>query len=56
MDAPTRPTSSAGIDGVAEVVSAPSGRALVRHLRADEIAASRASALVVNRRRLAPGR
>jgi uncharacterized protein YkwD len=41
MDAPQRPTSTAGIDGVAEVVSAPSSVSLIAHLRADEMAASR---------------
>ena len=49
MDAPARPESTAGIDGVAEVVSAPSDGALLRHLRADEVAAARAAALDVNR-------
>ena len=49
MDAPARPTSSAGIDGVARVVSAPTDGALRLHLRADEIAAARASALTVSR-------
>ena len=49
MSAPARPESSAGIDGVTVVVSAPSDGALLRQLRADELAAARATALVVNR-------
>jgi hypothetical protein len=49
MDAPARPQSSAGIDGVAVVVSAPSNGALMRHLRVDEVAAARAAMLEVNR-------
>jgi len=49
MSAPARPESSAGIDGVTVVVSAPSDGALLRQLRADEMAAARATALVVNR-------
>ena len=49
MDAPARPTSSAGIDGVAVVVSSPSDDAVVRHLRVDEIAAARSAALEVTR-------
>ena len=49
MDAPSRPESSAGIDGVTVVVSAPRDGALLRQLRADELAAARAAALVVNR-------
>jgi hypothetical protein len=49
MGAPSRPESSAGIDGVTVVVSAPRDGALLRHLRADELAAARATALVVNR-------
>jgi uncharacterized protein YkwD len=46
---PTRPESSAGIDGVMAVVSAPSNGALMRQLRADELAAARAAALAVTR-------
>ena len=49
MSAPKRPESSAGIDGVTVVVTAPSDGALLRQLRADELAAARATALVVNR-------
>jgi uncharacterized protein YkwD len=49
MDAPARPTSSTGIDGVSQVVSAPGSDALLRRLRADEVAATRAAALDVNR-------
>jgi uncharacterized protein YkwD len=49
MSAPARPESSAGIDGVTVVVSAPSDGALLRQLRADELATARAAALVVNR-------
>ena len=49
MSAPARPESSAGIDGVTVVVSAPSDGTLLRQLRADELAAARATALVVNR-------
>ena len=49
MGAPSRPESSAGIDGVTVVVSAPPDGALLRQLRADELAAARATALVVNR-------
>lgn len=47
MEAPGRPSSSEGIDGVNVVVSAPTNRVLVLHLRADEIAAMRAAALDV---------
>ena len=54
MDAPARPQSSAGIDGVAVVVSAPSKGALMRHLRVDEVAAARAAMLDVNRPAAAP--
>jgi uncharacterized protein YkwD len=46
---PARPESSAGIDGVTAVVSAPSNGALLRQLRADEVAAARAAALLVTR-------
>lgn len=47
VDAPRRPSSSAGIDGVAEVVSAPASADLVvRHLL-DERAAERAASLEV---------
>ena len=46
---PARPESSAGIDGVMAVVSAPSNGALLRQLRADEVAAARAAALAVSR-------
>ena len=49
MGAPTRPRSAAGIDGVNVVVSAPTRGALALHLRADEIAATRALGLEVNR-------
>jgi len=49
MGAPSRPESSAGIDGVTVVVSSPPDGAVLRHLRADELAAARATALVVNR-------
>ena len=49
MVLPTRPESSAGIDGVMAVVSAPSNGALLRQLRVDELAAARAAALVVTR-------
>ena len=46
---PARPESSAGLDGVMAVVSAPSNGALIRQLRADEVAAARAAALAVTR-------
>jgi uncharacterized protein YkwD len=46
-DFPTRPRSAKGIDGVNVVVSAPTNRVLLLHLRADEIAATRAAALDV---------
>ena len=48
-------SSSAGLDGVMAVVSAPSNGALIRQLRADEVAAARAAALAVTpaRRRAA---
>jgi uncharacterized protein YkwD len=46
---PARPKSSAGIDGVTAIVSAPSNGALSRQLRADELAAVRAAALSVTR-------
>lgn len=49
MDAPARPSSSAGIDGVSAIVSAPGATALMRQLRADEVAATRAAALMVTR-------
>jgi uncharacterized protein YkwD len=54
MDVPARPRSSAGIDGVALVVSAPADTAIRLHLRADELAAARASALAVTRPLAAP--
>lgn len=41
MDAPRRPVSRAGVDGVATIVSAPASSRLSAHLRADEIAAAR---------------
>jgi uncharacterized protein YkwD len=47
MDAPTRPRSSEGLDGVNLVVSAPTNRVVQLHLRADEIATARAAALDV---------
>jgi uncharacterized protein YkwD len=49
MSRPARPESTAGIDGVAVVVSAPPDGALLRQLRTDEMAAARATALVVTR-------
>jgi uncharacterized protein YkwD len=49
MSAPARPESSAGLDGVSVVVSSPPDGALLRQLRADELAAARATALVVTR-------
>ncbi len=48
-EAPVRPRSSAGIDGVNIVVSAPTSRVVLLHLRADEIAATRAAALETSR-------
>ena len=45
----SRPHSTAGVDGVSVVVSAPPDGAMIRHLRADEIAAARAAALQVRR-------
>jgi hypothetical protein len=45
MDAPARPHSSAGIDGVATVVSAPADASLGRRIRHDQLAAVRAKAL-----------
>ena len=47
VDLPARPESSAGIDGVMAVVSAPSNGALLHQLRADELAAARAASLAV---------
>jgi hypothetical protein len=47
MDAPTRPRSSEGLDGVNLVVSAPTNGVVQLHLRADEIATARAAALDV---------
>ncbi len=44
MAAPTRPTSTAGIDGRSTVVSTPAAADLAVRLRADEIAAIRISA------------
>jgi hypothetical protein len=49
MGAPMAPRSSAGIDGVNVVVSAPRDGVVLLHLRADEIAAARAAALEVHR-------
>jgi hypothetical protein len=49
MDAPSRPRSTAGIDGVSVVVSAPADGVLRTHLRADEVAAARSAALAVTR-------
>jgi uncharacterized protein YkwD len=48
MGAPARPESSAGIDGVNVVVSAPAKGVLMLRLRADELAAARAVALEVS--------
>ena len=45
MAAPQRPVSTAGLDGVATVVSAPGGATTAAHLRADEIAAARVASL-----------
>jgi hypothetical protein len=45
MDSPQRPTSTAGIDGVATVVSRPAADLLTPRLLADESAAARAAAL-----------
>jgi uncharacterized protein YkwD len=49
MDAPAQPTSSAGIDGVSAVVSAPANGAMIVRLRIDELAAARAAGLDVTR-------
>ena len=49
MEAPARPSSSAGIDGVTTVVSTPAETTLLMRLRADEVAAARAAALEVTR-------
>jgi uncharacterized protein YkwD len=54
MGAPTRPQSTAGIDGVNVVVSAPARGVVLLRLRADEVAAARAAALDVNRPLAAP--
>ena len=49
MDAPRRPVSTAGLDGVAVVVSAPDrDRSIARH-RIDETSAARTASLVVTR-------
>ncbi len=45
MAAPSRPVSTAGLDGVVTVVSAPGGTSMATHLRADEVAAARLAAL-----------
>jgi uncharacterized protein YkwD len=45
MDSPQRPTSTAGIDGVATVVSRPAADLLTPRLLADESAEARAAAL-----------
>jgi hypothetical protein len=45
MAAPQRPVSTAGLDGVATVVSAPGGASTAAHLRADETAAARVASL-----------
>lgn len=45
VDAPQRPVSTTGIDGVAMVVSTPSSTSMTAHLRADEIAAMRAASM-----------
>ena len=45
MASPRRPVSTAGLDGVATVVSAPGGVGIAAHLRADEIAAARLASL-----------
>ena len=45
--APQRPVSTAGIDGVATVVSSPERLDLASRLRADELAAARAAAMRV---------
>jgi uncharacterized protein YkwD len=47
MDVPHRPVSTAGLDGVAVVVSTPSRALTTDRLRLDELAAARAAALVV---------
>ena len=44
MDAPKRPTSTAGLDGVAEVISSPTTDELADRLRVYELAESRAAA------------
>ena len=49
MGAPMRPRSAAGIDGVNVVVSAPGSGVVLLHLRADEIATARSTALQVSR-------
>jgi hypothetical protein len=54
MGAPARPQSTAGIDGVNVVVSAPARGVVLLRLRADEVAAARAAALDVNRPLAAP--
>jgi uncharacterized protein YkwD len=45
MAAPRRPVSTAGLDGVATIVSAPGSARMAAHLRADEIAATRLASL-----------
>ncbi len=45
VDAPRRPVSTAGIDGIATLVSTPPSTRMAAHLRVDEIAAIRASAM-----------
>jgi uncharacterized protein YkwD len=49
MDAPRRPVSTAGLDGVAVVVSAPDRHGLIARHRIDETSTGRAAALVVTR-------
>lgn len=45
MAAPRRPVSTAGLDGVSTVVSAPGRAEMAMHLRADEIAAARVASV-----------
>jgi len=44
VDVPKRPTSAAGVDGVAEVISSPATEELADRLRVYELAEARAAA------------
>jgi uncharacterized protein YkwD len=55
IDTLARPHSSAGIDGVAVVVSAPADDVMISRLRSEELAAARAAALEVRQPASAQG-